>query len=75
MKLVMKCKSEKMEFMYVLSKLQNRRDDLKKINITDYHTLEERREIDRWVKKAKEKIKAKWEGNSSGKQDMPRTVV
>ena len=54
-KLIMRSKNEKEEFMSNLGKLKYAKDELKKISVTADYTREEREEIRRWVKKAKER--------------------
>ena len=60
-KLEMKSKIEKDNVMSKLSNLKNAVNRIKKIHITDDYTLQERREIQNWVRKAKEKNH--YEGN------------
>ena len=55
MKIVMESKNHKAEFMSKLWKLKHADNAYKKIRVTDDHTWEERQEIRRWVKIAKEK--------------------
>lgn len=54
-KLEMKSKIEKDNVMSKLSNLKNAVEHIKKIHITDDYTLQERREIQNWVRKAKER--------------------
>ena len=55
LKLEMKSKIEKDNVMSKLSNLKNAVEHIKKIHITDDYTLQERREIQNWVRKAKER--------------------
>ena len=54
-KLVMKCKEDKIKVLKNLNKLKGTEDELGKISITDDYTETEREEIKHWVMKAKEK--------------------
>ena len=53
MRLTMATRKEKSEFMSKLGRLRYGPEILKKISITDDYTLEERKEIHRWVEEAK----------------------
>ena len=74
-KLTMSSKKEKFDFTSKLPNLKYARDALRKISITDDHTLEERKEIGRWVKLAEERSKKEngnyvWKARGSPKQGM-----
>ena len=74
-KLTMSSKKEKFDFTSKLPNLKYARDALRKISITDDHTLEERKEIGQWVKLAEERSKKEngnyvWKARGSPKQGM-----
>ena len=74
-KLTMSSKKEKFDFTSNLPNLKYAKDALRKISITDDHTLEERKEIGRWVKLAEERSKKEngnyvWKARGSPKQGM-----
>ena len=63
LRIVMNSIEDKRQFMKNLHRLKGADPHLRKISITDDHTIAERKEISMWIMKAKERTAADTDGN------------